>query len=72
MFIRIDVKQDVLKRTPGLANKLVEVCPVNIFAAGSEKDTVAIVDDNLDECTLCDLCTKASPDGVRVVKLYEE
>ena len=72
MFIRIDVKQDVLKRTPGLANKLVEVCPVNIFAAGPEENTVAVVDDNVDECTLCDLCTKASPDGVRVVKLYEE
>ena len=32
---------------------------------------MAIVENNLDECTLCDLCMQASPDGVRVVKLYE-
>ena len=71
MFIRVDVDQGVLRRTSGLAKKLVEVCPVNIFAAGSEPNTVAVVEDNLDECTLCELCLKASPDGVRVVKLYE-
>ena len=32
---------------------------------------MTIVEDNLDECTLCDLCMQASPDGVKVVKLYE-
>jgi len=26
----------------------------------------------VDECTLCDLCMKASPDGVKVVKLYDK
>ncbi len=71
MFIRVDVDQSVVRKTQGLAKKLVEVCPVNIFAAGSEAGTVAVVGENLDECTLCDLCTQASPDGVRVVKLYE-
>lgn len=71
MFIRVDVNQDVVRKTAGLAKKLVEVCPVKIFKAGAEENTVAIVDDNVDECTLCDLCTQASPDGVRVVKLYE-
>ncbi len=71
MFIRVDVNQDVVRKTAGLAKKLVEVCPVKIFKAGAEENTVAIVDDNVDECTLCDLCTQASPDGIRVVKLYE-
>ena len=71
MFIRVDVYDSLIKKTPGLAKKLVEVCPVKIFAAGSAENTVAIVEDNLDECTLCDLCMQASPDGVRVVKLYE-
>lgn len=71
MFIRVDVDDKVIERTPGLARKLVEVCPVKIFAAGAAEGKVAIVEDNLDECTLCDLCMQASPDGVRVVKLYE-
>ena len=71
MFIRVDVKNDVVRKTAGLAKKIIEVCPVNIFKAGAEENSVAIVDDNLDECTLCDLCMQASPDGVKVVKLYE-
>jgi NAD-dependent dihydropyrimidine dehydrogenase PreA subunit len=34
--------------------------------------TRKIVDENLDECVLCDLCVQAAPDGaVRVIKLYE-
>jgi NAD-dependent dihydropyrimidine dehydrogenase PreA subunit len=72
MFIRVDVDNVTIRKAPGLAKKIVEVCPVNIFKPGPEDNTVAIVEDNLDECTLCDLCTQASPDGVRVVKLYEE
>lgn len=71
MFIRIDVNEGVVRKTAGLAKKLVEVCPVKIFKAGADEGAVAIVDDNVDECTLCDLCTQASPDGIRVVKLYE-
>ena len=71
MFIRVDVNQDVVQKTAGLATKLVTVCPVNIFKAGAKENTVDVVEDNVDECTLCDLCTQASPDGVKVVKLYE-
>ncbi len=72
MFIRVDVDNGVVRKTAGLAKKLVEVCPVKIFAAGPDANPVAIVEDNVDECTLCDLCTQASPTGVKVVKLYEE
>jgi NAD-dependent dihydropyrimidine dehydrogenase PreA subunit len=33
--------------------------------------TVDIVEENLDECVLCDLCVQAAPPGgVRVHKLY--
>lgn len=71
MFIRVDVDQNVVSKTAGLAKKLIEVCPVKIFKAGADNATVEIVEDNVDECTLCDLCTQASPDGVRIVKLYE-
>jgi NAD-dependent dihydropyrimidine dehydrogenase PreA subunit len=71
MFIRVDIDQQVVKKTPGLAKKLVEVCPVKIFALGKDESTAAVVEENLDECTLCDLCMQASPEGVKVVKLYE-
>jgi len=69
MFIRVDVDQAVVRKTPGLAAKLAESCPVKIFKAAG--DGVDLVEDALDECTLCDLCMQASPDGVKVVKLYE-
>jgi NAD-dependent dihydropyrimidine dehydrogenase PreA subunit len=72
MFIRIDANNDVIKKSEGIAQKLVQVCPVKIFKAGSQAGTVDIVEDNVDECTLCDLCMKASPDGVKVVKLYDK
>jgi len=71
MFIRVDVDDNVVAKTNGLAAKLIEVCPVKIFKAGADASSVAVVDDNVDECTLCDLCLQASPDGVKVVKLYE-
>jgi NAD-dependent dihydropyrimidine dehydrogenase PreA subunit len=58
------------EKDPELARKLAEACPVDIFAAGPEG--VRIVPENLDECTLCDLCLQAAPPGaLRIVKLYE-
>jgi NAD-dependent dihydropyrimidine dehydrogenase PreA subunit len=52
-----------------LARKLAEVCPVDIFAAGT--DGLRIVTENLDECVLCELCINAAPAGsVTVHKLY--
>jgi NAD-dependent dihydropyrimidine dehydrogenase PreA subunit len=70
MFIRVEVDDAVVAKTPGLAAKLAEVCPVNIFAADSAANKVTVVEKNVDECTLCELCLEASPGGVRVVKLY--
>jgi NAD-dependent dihydropyrimidine dehydrogenase PreA subunit len=53
-----------------LAKKLEEACPVDIYAAA--EDGVEIVERNLDECVLCNLCVDAAPEGtVRIVKLYE-
>ncbi len=70
MFIDVVVAKQAA-RDPELAKKLEEVCPVNIFAAASEG--VQIVEENLDECVLCDLCIEAAPEGaVEVRKLYED
>jgi NAD-dependent dihydropyrimidine dehydrogenase PreA subunit len=70
MFIRVDVDPKVASDA-ALAKKLTEVCPVNIFQQGGG-GTLEIVEENLDECTLCDLCIQACPAGtVKVVKLYE-
>ena len=71
MFIRVDIDNSVVEKTTGLAEKLVEVCPVKIFRAGAQPHTVDVVEENVDECTLCDLCMQASPEGIRVVRLYE-
>ena len=68
----IDVKVDAkVAADAALAKKLVEVCPVNIFKLDAS-GRAQIVEANLDECTLCDLCVKAAPPGtVTIVKLYE-
>jgi NAD-dependent dihydropyrimidine dehydrogenase PreA subunit len=69
LFIEVKVDPKVAA-DPAIAKKLEEVCPVSIFAA--QESGVEIVDDNLDECTLCDLCLAAAPKGsVQIVKLYE-
>jgi NAD-dependent dihydropyrimidine dehydrogenase PreA subunit len=72
MFIRIDVDDAVVAKTPGLAAKLAEVCPVNIFSADAAANKVTVVEKNVDECTLCELCIKTTPVAVTVVKLYQE
>lgn len=70
VFIEVDVDASVAGDAE-LARKLEEVCPVDIFAATDSG--VEIVEENLDECVLCNLCVDAAPDGaVRVVKLYEQ
>lgn len=70
VFIDVEVDEEVCQDS-ALATKLVEVCAVDIFAL-SESGTLDIVEANLDECVLCDLCVMAAPKGtVRVKKLYE-
>jgi len=68
MFIRVDVDPAV-QANAALCKQLVEVCPVDIFRLDGE-GKVATVEENLDECTLCDLCIQAAPGQVQVIKLY--
>jgi len=69
MFIDITVDAAVANNRE-LSKKLAEVCPVSIF--DSSGDGLRIVEENLDECVLCDLCLEVGPKGaVQVRKLYE-
>jgi NAD-dependent dihydropyrimidine dehydrogenase PreA subunit len=69
IFIDVEIAPE-LRSDAELARKLEEACPVDIFAAGD--GGVEILEVNLDECVLCELCLDAAPAGaVRVVKLYD-
>jgi NAD-dependent dihydropyrimidine dehydrogenase PreA subunit len=68
IFIDVTV-DDSIARDPEIARQLTDVCPVDIFAVG--ESGVEIVESNLDECVLCELCINAAPPGtVTVHKLY--
>ena len=69
VFIEVEVADEV-RDDAELARKLEEVCPVDIYA--DEGGHVAVVEENLDECILCNLCVEAAPPGgVVVKKLYD-
>jgi NAD-dependent dihydropyrimidine dehydrogenase PreA subunit len=69
IFIDVQVEESV-RGDVELAKKLEEVCPVDIFKATGAG--VEVVETQLDECVLCELCLDAAPPGaVRVVKLYD-
>ncbi len=71
LFIEVEVAMATAQNTE-MVKKLTEVCPVNIFAP-DESGHLRIVEENLDECTLCELCLDAAPPGeVKVKKLYGE
>lgn len=69
MFIDIEV-DDAIRDQADIAQKLEDACPVDIFKnAGGH---VEILEGNLDECVLCELCLAAAPKGtVTVKKLYD-
>ena len=69
MFIDVEV-DDSVRADAEVAKRLEQACPVDIYA---ERDgRVEVVEENLDECVLCELCINAAPAGtVRVLKLYD-
>jgi NAD-dependent dihydropyrimidine dehydrogenase PreA subunit len=69
MFIDVEV-DDAIRTQADIAQKLEDACPVDIFK--NADGAVEIVEDNLDECVLCELCLAAAPKGtVHVKKLYD-
>ena len=70
IFINVEISGEV-RGDAELGTKLEEICPVDIFA--DRDGSVEVVDENLDECILCEMCVRAAPPGgVRVVKLYDD
>jgi NAD-dependent dihydropyrimidine dehydrogenase PreA subunit len=70
-FIAVEVDDQAVPDAE-LANRLTEACPVDIFDRAQD-GSVALVEENLDECVLCRLCLDASPAGVvKVIKLYDD
>jgi NAD-dependent dihydropyrimidine dehydrogenase PreA subunit len=68
-FIDVELSEQA-RDDAELAQKLEDACPVDIFA--KRDGHTEIVEENLDECVLCELCVNAAPSGaVRVVKLYD-
>jgi len=70
LFIDVEV-DDQIRDQADIAQKLEDACPVDIFK--NADGHVEVVEGNLDECVLCELCINAAPKGtVRVKKLYDE
>jgi NAD-dependent dihydropyrimidine dehydrogenase PreA subunit len=70
LFVDVEV-DDQIRDQADIAQKLEDACPVDIFK--NADGHVDVVDENLDECVLCELCLSAAPKGtVRVKKLYDE
>jgi NAD-dependent dihydropyrimidine dehydrogenase PreA subunit len=69
LFIDVEVS-DAIAGDAEIAQKLADACPVDIYA--NHNGTVDVVEENLDECILCELCVQAAPPGtVKVKKLYD-
>jgi NAD-dependent dihydropyrimidine dehydrogenase PreA subunit len=69
LFIDVEVDESIVGDAE-LARRLEEACPVDIYADAGGR--VEVVEENLDECVLCELCTRTAPAGtVRVKKLYD-
>jgi NAD-dependent dihydropyrimidine dehydrogenase PreA subunit len=69
VFIDVEI-DDSITGDAELAQQLEDACPVDIFAARDGR--IEVVEENLDECVLCELCVKAAPAGkLRVRKLYD-
>jgi NAD-dependent dihydropyrimidine dehydrogenase PreA subunit len=69
IFIGVEV-DDAAAADPAVAAKLAETCPVDVYADAAGR--VELVEANLDECILCDMCLAVAPPGtVAVHRLYD-
>lgn len=68
-FIGIEVADEAAGDAT-VAARLAETCPVDIYADAGGR--VRLVEQNIDECILCDMCIEVAPPGAIIVhRLYE-
>jgi len=67
IFIQIDIENEAL--SPSLNQQIAAICPVDIYAVAD--GTLVVRPEEVDECTLCELCLRIAPSGsIRIHKLY--
>jgi NAD-dependent dihydropyrimidine dehydrogenase PreA subunit len=77
LFIELKIRPERCVYVEGCRN-CIRVCPVDIFAAplaqseaATQRLVARVVEENQDECTLCDLCLRECPtDAIELTKLY--
>lgn len=71
MSVFINITFDENQIAPDVAQSLASACPVDIFGLNSEH--LIVNPEEVDECTLCELCLKIAPAGALVIhKLYKD
>jgi NAD-dependent dihydropyrimidine dehydrogenase PreA subunit len=67
----LDIVFDEERITPDVARALASACPVDIFGANDRG--LVVHPEEVDECTLCELCLTIAPAGALVIrKLYKD
>ena len=70
LFIEVTVVEAACASEPE-CRECVQSCPVDILARIDGDRVARVIDENVDECILCDLCVVRCPvEAVTVRKLY--
>ena len=68
-FIDVEVSPEA-RDDAELGKQLEEACPVDIYT--TRDGHTEVVEENLDECILCEICVRTAPPGqLKVLKLYD-
>lgn len=69
MGVFIEIALDASRLKQDQARRLTAACPVDIYAL--EAGQLVVRPDQVDECTLCELCLELAPPGaIKILKLY--
>ncbi len=70
LFIEVSIDEAACASRPD-CRECVQSCPVDILEREPGERVARVIDENVDECILCDLCVVRCPvEAVTVTKLY--
>ena len=70
LFIEVTIDEAACASQPA-CRECVQSCPVDILEREPGERVARVIDENVDECILCDLCVLRCPvEAVTVTKLY--